>query len=301
MPPRYPRHMNALFRRARRIASDRDAGASELVAEALPLLADAIERGDAVTLAVARIVCEGQPAMAPLWNACAAAMAEHQHPGRFDRVRAELERAPAALMRAATRILQEALQDEDSPQLLTLSFSGSVARVLGSLLRETPFAIVCGEGRPRYEGRRMAEVMSAAGATVTATTDAGLTSFLATATAVVVGADAIAAAYWINKVGTRGLVAGAWHHGLPVYVIGTRDKALAAPLAARWVADEAPPAEVWPGAPPGISVWNPYFEPTPVELATAFLTEIGAVPPVDVPALAERHAADISMLINRLG
>ena len=76
--------------------------------------------------------------MAPLWNASAGAVAEFdRHQGRFQRMRAELERAPAALARAATSALHQALAGEDQPQVLTLSYSSSVAAALDARSRAT--------------------------------------------------------------------------------------------------------------------------------------------------------------------
>jgi len=289
-----------LMRRAEAIANDRDRGAAELLAQTLPLLAEALDEGRAAAIDVARVVCKGQPAMAPLWNACAAAVADFLTPGRFARVRAEMERAPAALVRAAGVALADALRDQPAPLLLTLSYSSSVAQVLASLVRTTPFAVVCGEGRPRFEGRRLATELAAAGARVTLTTDAALTAYLPSAAAVVAGADAVARDHWINKVGTRGLAAAAALAGVPTYAISTRSKALAQPLATRAELPQADGAEVWTGAPPGLEVANPYFERIPVELATLFLCDSGPIAPGDIAAISERFAADISHLINEL-
>jgi translation initiation factor 2B subunit (eIF-2B alpha/beta/delta family) len=285
--------------RVHEIAGNRDAGASELLAQLLPLLADAVSRGEAETLAVVRVICQGQPAMASLWNACAAALMEHSVPGQFARVRAEMERAPAALTRAATIAMLDALQDTASPRLVTLSYSNSVARVLTAVAAQRPLEVICGEGRPRYEGRRMAEALAAVAPT-TLTTDAALTSCLDGAAAVVVGADAIAARHWINKVGTYGLAAAAALRGIPVYVIASRDKLQSRLLAERWFPSFGPSAEVCEFAPSGVRVENPYFERIPVELATLFLLDLAVIPPPDVGAAAERYAAAISNLIRHL-
>lgn len=124
-----------LIARAHAIAADRDAGASELLARVLPLLEDAIAAGPDQTVAVARIVCTGQPAMAPLWHACAAAVGEGSQPGSFARRRAELQRAPRALVRAASTALRDFLTGERAPLLLTISFSASVAETLAEVAR----------------------------------------------------------------------------------------------------------------------------------------------------------------------
>ena len=290
---------NVLLRRAERIAGNRDAGAAELLAETLPLLADALTAGPAATRDVARVVCYGQPAMAPLWNACAAAVADRVHPGRFARARAEMERAPAALTRAASLALKDALLGVPAPHLLTLSYSSSVVRALTALAGECPLQVTCGEGRPRFEGRRMAAELAAAGMGVTLATDAALTSHLDAASAVVVGADAFGATHWINKAGTRGLAAAAHLAGVPVFVVCTRDKALPDGRASGFQREGASD-EVWPNAPAGLRVANPYFERTPVGLATLFLLESGPVSPRDLAHVLHRYRENISLLLNEL-
>jgi translation initiation factor 2B subunit (eIF-2B alpha/beta/delta family) len=281
------------------IASNRDAGASELLARLLPLLAEAVSHGEAETLAVARVICHGQPAMASLWNACAAALMEHTVPGRFARVRAEMERAPAALTRAASVAMLDALQGTESPRLLTLSYSRSVVSVLAAVGARKRIEVICGEGRPRYEGRRMAEAV-ASDVSTTLTTDAALTSYLDNAAAVIVGVDAVAAQHWINKVGTRGLAAAAAQRGIPTYVICTRDKLQSEQLAGRWSSSAGPGDEVWQ-APKPVRVENPYFERVPAELATLFLMDAGFISPLHLPTATERYGSDVANLISKVG
>ena len=286
--------------RANAIAADRDRGAGELALELLPVLDDALAEGPDVTLAVARAVCRGQPAMAPLWHACAAAVREGEAPGAFARVRAEIARAPAAVARAASLALRDLLQGSDSPRIVTLSFSSSVQQTLGSVSSDRRLRVVCGEGRPRFEGRRLAVSLASPSVDVTLTSDAALASFLPDADAVVVGADAIAETFWINKVGTHALAAAATYSGVPVYVVASRDKAMPADLAAAWRSLPAPANEIWAEADPRIAVLNRYFEPTPIELATLFLTDAGPVSPGDLPAIVRQRAKSISDLFFKL-
>jgi translation initiation factor 2B subunit (eIF-2B alpha/beta/delta family) len=288
----------ALRRRAEEIAQDRDRGAGELLALLLPLLADALADGPELTLQVVRRICYGQPAMAPLWNACAAAVADGSQPGRFARVRAEMERAPAALVRAAQRALDDLLPDDRPPHLITLSYSSSVARLLAAVAAKRTLHVTCAEGRPRFEGRRMAADLAAAGAAVTLTIDAAITASLDRASALVVGADAFDEICWTTMVGTRGTAAAAYFVGVPVYVVCTRDKARSSSAAVPVPNGE--PHEIWADPPERISVSNPYFEPTPVELATLFLTEAGPIPPSQLGQIVLRYSADISLLRNSL-
>jgi translation initiation factor 2B subunit (eIF-2B alpha/beta/delta family) len=290
-----------LLARAQLLAEDRDRGASEILSDLLPLLADALGDGQDAAQAVVRVVCRGQPVMAPLWNACAAALADGDRPGRFERARGEMTRAPSALARSAASQLSQLVADAPDATLITLSFSGSVAAAVAALASRSSLSIVCGEGRPRYEGRRMAATLARAGARVTLTTDAAVTVHLTSATAVVLGADAVAQTYWINKVGSFGLAAAAARCGVPVYVIAARDKALADPLARSWPSPRSSADDVWAAPPTAIHCDNPLFERIPADLVTLFLTDAGPVTPEDLNQVSERYLADISKLVGVLG
>lgn len=263
------------------IAGDRERGASALVAELLPVLDEAIHEGRESTIDVARIVCAGQPAMAPLWNLCAAAVVEFDEPGRYLRRRAEVARAPRALVRAAVAGLRDALADEKPATVLTLSYSGSVARTLAALHPSTPIRVVCAESQPGGEGAALAAALRAAGLDAEVVQDALLTTYLSGAAAVVIGADAVAAPWWLNKSGTLGLCAAASVTGVPVYVVASRDKAAANALIKRLVYPRT-------------------FEQTPAHLATLFLTEVGVITPDRVALFCERYATDIAQLLDAL-
>jgi methylthioribose-1-phosphate isomerase len=150
----------------------------------------------------------------------------------------------------------------------------NVVRQLGQHHR---VRVSCAEGRPALEGRQLAVALSEAGIAVDFYTDAGLGTVLDEASMLLVGADAVSAGAWMNKVGTRGLAAAAHHHGLPVHVLATSDKlvmpALWPHVTGRW----AEPEEIWPSAPAGIRVRNPYFEAIPIDLATTVITDLGVL------------------------
>jgi translation initiation factor eIF-2B subunit delta len=263
--------------RAAAIAADRQLGASELAGALLPVAAEAIEHGRDAVIETARIVCAGQPAMAPLWNVCAAALAEFASPGRFERVRAELERAPRALERAAALALRDAFAG-DRPRVLTLSYSASVARTLITLAPQSAFTVVCAESLPGREGKRLHDALVGAGIKSELVLDSTLTTYLSPDAAVVVGADAVASRHWTNRAGTFGLSAAAWFSGVPVYLVVSRDKAQAAALADRMAAP-------------------PLFERTPIDLATLVLTDAGPVAPDQVGRFTERYSTDIAELL----
>ena len=210
------------------------------------MLDAALAAGHEATVDVARRVCGGQPAMASLWNLCAAALADFVHPGRYALRRAEVERAPDSLTRAATAALVDALQGSTHARVLTLSHSGSVARVLTALSGALTLEVICGESLPGGEGAALAGQLRQDGIRTELVHDALLTTYLGSASApaprsasasgsvaVVMGADAVTAEHWTNKAGTYGLAAAAWFSGVPVYVLASRDKTAAAALALR--------------------------------------------------------------------
>ena len=247
----------------------------------MPVLEESVGAGRQATIEVARIVCEGQPAMASLWNICAAALADFSHPGRFARRRGEFVRAPDALTRAATSAMRDALRDVARPRLLTLSHSGSVSRTLISLASTHSIDVVCAESVPGGEGAVLCEILRGAGVSAEFVPDATITTYLGSATAVIVGADAVASAEWTNKAGSYGLAAAAWFSGVPVFVVASRDKSTADDLSRR------------------LSVTR-LFERTPAQLVTQFLTDVGPVPPDGLAPFANRYSEDVKHLLTVL-
>ncbi|HEY6361267.1 MAG TPA: hypothetical protein VIX63_09190, partial [Vicinamibacterales bacterium] len=243
---------------------------------------------------VARALCRAQPSMAPVWNAALEALASAHAPERFERFAERVARAPAALARFGTDCFSD-----DTPhaplRLVTLSFSRSVLVVVDALARTRTIRVACSEGRPALEGRRLASHLAASGTAVTCFSDAALGHALAAADAVLVGADAVAPEWFLNKSGTRMLAAAATQQGMPVYVVASRDKFVSHAIAARMVVREGASAEIWEAPPPRVTVRNPYFEPTPLDLVASVITDIGVLGAGMVPDVCER-SGDALML-----
>jgi translation initiation factor 2B subunit (eIF-2B alpha/beta/delta family) len=270
--------------RARAIADDRLRGAAAIVEDLLPVLDAALAEGQDATIDVARIVCRGQPAMAPIWNLCGAAIADFSVPGRYQQRRAEVARAPRALLRVAAVAVADAVDTTDrrhATTLLTVSYSSSVAAVLTAVAARHSIRVVCAESLPGGEGVALSGHLAATGVVAEVVPDAMVARHLDVAAGVVVGADAIAAHDWTNKVGTYGICAAAWFSGVPVFVVASRDKLACAALRARMSLPDV-------------------FEWVPAQLATVFLTDAGQLHPGDVAAAAERHASDVASLLAHL-
>jgi translation initiation factor 2B subunit (eIF-2B alpha/beta/delta family) len=257
------------------LARDAESGASELVERALGILEHARQLGPNSVTEAARGVCYAQPAMASMWNAAIAALADAGSPGTFARFTDRLRRSPAALRRVAVEELEPA--SSQPLRIVTCSFSGSVLGVLAELAESRELTVACAEGRPRFEGRRMAAALASTRATVEFFTDAAVPLALRDSTAVLVGADAITPAWFLNKVGTLSLAMAASRSGVPVFVLATRDKFLPPALFDGLPVADGAPGEVWADAPEGVLVRNPYFERVPLDLATGVVTDVGVL------------------------
>jgi translation initiation factor 2B subunit (eIF-2B alpha/beta/delta family) len=265
----------SLDHRIAQIGADHQSGASEILQEVLAVLTDALA-GGAPMKPVARAICRAQPSMAPVWNAALAALASEQQPGRFERFAQQARRAPDALIRFASELF--AIGPAPAPlRIVTISFSGTVAVVLESRARTRSLRVACAEGRPALEGRRLASRLARAGAAVTCFSDGAIGHALDSVDAVLMGADAVTPEWFLNKSGTRMLGAAAAQQGVPLYVVAARNKFVSHAVAARLIITEGAPAEIWDAPPAGVTVRNPYFEPTPLDLVTGVISDAGVL------------------------
>ena len=143
------------------------------------------------------------------------------------------------------------------------------------------------EGRPMLEGHRSVRDLHDHGIPVTLMIDAAMGEAVANTDIVVVGADSISAdGYLLNKTGTLPLAMCCQVLDKPLYVLCDTLK-FSPQLRAQILVEDRPVEEVLQkGEEDGFSVWNRYFEWTPVEMVTFFITERGAFAPDQLSALA---------------
>ena len=270
------------------IAQDRESGATAILDRAIEVLRRVISKPAAVRLEAAGALCRAQPGMAPLWNAAVAAVRDEGQPARFERFVQRAQRAPSGLV----RFTRQQFAEPDPPSrarktgplsLVTLSNSTSVRQALEGLASTRALRVACAEGCPALEGRGMAATLAQADIAVTFFSDAAIGQAVEAADAVVVGADAIASEWLMNKVGTRMLAATAMSVGVPVYVIASGDKFCAPALSPFILARDGPAHEIWDAPPLNVTVRNPYFERVPLEMIVAVITDGGIMPAADVP------------------
>jgi translation initiation factor 2B subunit (eIF-2B alpha/beta/delta family) len=281
--------------RIAQLASDRESGASEIVDEAIAILRDALAAGTPM-LPVARAVCRAQPSMAPVWNAVLAALSPDDPAGRLEAFAHRVRRAAAAVVRVGTDFLTD---EVDRPlRVVTLSYSRTVAALLGSVAKRRPVQVACAESRPALEGRRLAAQLAADGLDVTVFTDAAIGQALTDANALIVGADAVGPEWFLNKSGTRMLAAAAAQQGIPLYVVATRDKFVHGSLVEALTIRSGGTEEVWESPPARVTVLNPYFERVPLELVANLITDAGVLGAAMAVEVREHPLIDINTLIS---
>jgi translation initiation factor 2B subunit (eIF-2B alpha/beta/delta family) len=237
------------------LAADRVSGASDILARAIVILRQVLA-GDADVAETARGLVRAQPSMAPMWNAALAALAG---PERFEAFAARVRRATASLTRHSIELFGDA-----PPHIVTLSYSGSVAAVLEAVAGHVPVQVTCSDSAPAMEGRALAARLATAGVSATCVPDDEIEAAVRGAGAVMVGADAVAATWFLNKVGTRSLAAAAAAAQVPVYVVASRDKFAGMAVASRLAG-------------------GPLFERTPLAKVTGVITDAGVLEPGMVP------------------
>lgn len=281
-----------------RIAADRERGASLLALDALSLLERAAAEAsrDAQGLArlseLARALRASRPSMPVIANLVNLAMHDAARPDAALTVQS-LERCAKGARDRALEARGGASREAAAlarGTVLTHSASETVTKALRASLRTGALRrVVVAEGRPGFEGRELARALAAEGADVLLVVDAALGLHAREADVALVGADAVLRdGSLVNKVGTRLLGMACERAGTPLYAAADRFKISAAtnlPLEAK-SADE-----VWPDAPPGVSVRNIYFDRTEADLVKGYATDAGLLPPDAVGALAQEHAA----------
>jgi translation initiation factor 2B subunit (eIF-2B alpha/beta/delta family) len=144
------------------------------------------------------------------------------------------------------------------------------------------------------EGHRSVRDLHEQHIPVTLMTDAAMAEAVRRADAVVVGADSISAdGYLLNKTGTFPLALCCRSMEKPLYVLCDSLK-FSPQLHENVPVEDRPGEELLTAGEDagsakernGFAIWNQYFEWTPIDMVTAFITERGAFTPDQLSALA---------------
>jgi translation initiation factor 2B subunit (eIF-2B alpha/beta/delta family) len=288
--------LKAALRGLRALAADHRSGAAEIADRAAVLLAEFCRdepAGDPrLSYALGELAdttLRVHPSLAPLLrlaNVVQLAAERGQRP--LPKLRAALGQFRRQRQAAALAIARQfAARLRRRATILTYSHSSTVLAAL-SAARERVARVLVSEARPMLEGRLLAGRLAALGVPVTLVADAALPAQVAAADLLVVGADAVLASGYINKVGTRLLQDEAGRAGKPFLILADTAKFLPPALAALHRIEEEPAAELWREAPAGVAIVNRYFETIPYERPAVLVTERGVLSPTAVRAFVKR-------------
>jgi translation initiation factor 2B subunit (eIF-2B alpha/beta/delta family) len=156
--------------------------------------------------------------------------------------------------------------------------------------------VILSESRPAYDGRPQALALLAHRMTVEFSVDMALFDRLPEVQVLLVGADAVFPHGLVNKVGTRPLAQLARHAGIPLFSLCTSGKFLPAAAAPLVQFADHPGQEVWPDAPPGLSIRNRYFETIPLPLFTGIISEHGIYAPAALHTHLQQYVLSPALL-----
>jgi translation initiation factor 2B subunit (eIF-2B alpha/beta/delta family) len=276
-----------------RIENDRVSGATALALRAIALLRRVCgEPG--LLRQTARAVGQLQPAMAGFRTAAAVAVASDDPRRALEALEEQVRRAPLAIARFAVPLLRLRPPRREPLRIVTCSRSSAVEHTLLALHHEEPVLVCCSESRPAREGITLARVLSDAGLDVVLYSDAGISAAVPGADALVVGADAVAANVFINKVGTAALCALARSCGVPAMLLTGREKLVPRHIVDTLRLPAGVPAELGPEI-RGVTVANPYFEAISTDLIDQIVTDRAVVAPGEVSKLSLLSPAVLSV------
>jgi len=244
-----------------------------------------------------------QPAMAPLFNLVNAILLALESTGFQEEPQACVRRAVQAFLEQlahtnASRTIATVGLLPPGARILTFSYSSSVLAVLREAhARQRLSAVLCTESRPILEGHRLTRELARLGIAVELGVDAAITTFTERADVALVGADSITVHGVINKLGTTCLALACRHRGTPCYVVADRHKWLPAGAVTPASSQLRPAVEIWSDPPTGVTIWNAYFECTPMRLFSGIVGEDGVRGPEEL--FRQLMAMPIAQVLHR--
>jgi translation initiation factor eIF-2B subunit delta len=293
-----------------RLHTDHTSGASTLLALAIDILEtftaqSATHEADnfhAALSALVQTLLAAQPSMAPLINlvnqALLACPETLTPPMARQQLQHMLTARRAQTHASITRLCQQALVALP-PGATVLTYSNSatvIAALQHAYARGRVQRVVLSESRPAYDGRPQALALLAHGMAIEYSIDMALFDRLPEAHVVLVWADAVLPHGLVNKLGTRPLALMARRCGIPMFSLCTSDKFLPATAVPLLHIVDHPGQEVWPEAPPGVSIRNRYFDVTPLPLFSGIISQHGIYAPAALHAHLQRQQVAPTLL-----
>ena len=262
------------------LRQDEESGATAIVTRAARYLAEGGRERDEL-VEVAEACLAAQPAMAGLLAIIKIARLPADPEPALAQLVQQLQRAPASIARHAADLIRLGMSAPDGRRpvltLVTCSASAPVEAAIHVLATHAEVVVCCAESRPRCEGAALARRLADRGLATRLFTDAGISSAVPGSDALLLGADAVGPAVFINKVGSAALCARASLAGVPVYVLAGREKYVTADEFDRLSFPERRlQMDQLAHVPARMSLENPTFERISRQLVSQLITEAGA-------------------------
>lgn len=291
-----------------RIRNDRNQGASELARMSLEVFKNAVDKSNAVSIQqfiieineIADSLYSAKPVMAPIKNAInlfQKQLSENKSNDLNMLKKAAISTADNIIRNslfAVNKISEYAVSIlANNDIIMTQSYSSTVAGAFkAGSQKYTLKAIVTRSGTSRI-GETTAQEIIRYGVQVTYIDDTAIGLYIKQVKKVFVGADRICAdGNLVNGVGTCLMALAANKYNVPFYVLSESLKIDPGLICSESNLEDKNPNEmVIQGVfPPEITVKNPYFDITPVELITGLITEDGIIPQSEISAYIKKLA-----------
>ena len=297
-----------------KIRNNKTHGASQLARQAAEVLkviaeyssADSVEQFLLEQREVGDKLMSARPAMAPAFNIVARLLkavseksVEMDLPSirrfaisRAEEVIGESLQAIAQIARYGAELIT------DGDRIMTHSYSSTVVAVLQeAFTRDRNIEVITTRSGPGRTSERMAQELGSYGVPVTFIDDTAIGLYISTGNKVIVGADRVCAdGKVVNGIGTYQLALAAKMASIPFYVFcetlkfDPRLKGDEVDLEEKDTSEVVEPERL----PPEVSVENPYFDITPLELVTGIVTENGLLTPEEVINYMQKQAVNYS-------
>ncbi len=272
------------------VRNDRRRGAAQLASTAIRILMAACRHSESVEVEkltsevkqTALSLAQARPSMAPIrnWSLVFAHRFQQQTPPDIS-IRDAKRRGVLVGEELLTQQQKFVHQQVKAARALfgncrsvvTLSYSSTVESILSHAL-PPECRIIIAESRPLMEGRRLFERLLATSSDLRMITDAQMGLVIPTADLVLVGADTVLSDLAVvNKTGTYLAALVAHTHGCDFFVAADTYKINATVDSHNCLLESKSGREVWPRREKQCE--NVYFDITPGELITGFLSEDG--------------------------
>jgi translation initiation factor eIF-2B subunit delta len=295
------------------LKDDNTHGASELARNALDILQVAASESqtedpeqflDDLNEVSERLISI-HPAMAPIYNLVKrlqASLMDYKNSDAAVLKKAAITIADEMIrlsVNASARIAENALVLINPKEtIMTHSYSSTVAVALKKAYEKHRIDIIVTRSGSSRIGQRAAWEFAYSGIQQTYIDDPAIGLYIPQASKVMIGADRICNdGGVINGVGTYLMALAAKRHGIPFYVLAETAKFdTSMPCSEIEHEDRNQSELVAPGIlPEGVTVRNPYFDSTPLDLVTGVISEEGLIPQSEIPGYIAKLTSELSL------